>query len=382
MDVPHFGSGLVHGQDVGFSVGVHVARRHSGIIEIEDNSVTYNIFHVDMVAPDIFHQTTTAAGTLESQSHVGTDESAVADFDILDTAGHLTSYYETAMAVIYRAVRDDEVAAFARVTASVGILAGLDANGVVANIKRRTSKDYVLAGIDVDAVAIGGIMGIADNYILDCKILAVKGMNIPAGAVLESAVLQENALAFAQRHHHWTQESLDLVLVKGRIGIIKAACGSTGFLVSFVGEPYLAVIAQHSPAGQNGFPLIVRDFALLDLAPIFPAAVNHSATGYRNIGSAFGVDGAEAAAHVKTFEIGVYDGIEILIGIKHDDSIAVDIQFDMALQPYRASTPDSGRHLEAAAAFTDESIDSIGESLCVESLSVRNAAEVDDAYAV
>ena len=292
MDVPHFGSGLVHGQDVGFSVGVHVARRHSGIIEIEDDTVGNDILHIDALAPDVLHQSTTAAGALEAESHVGTDESAVADLDILHATGHLTADYETAVTVIDRAVRDDEVAAFACMTAPVGVLSGFDADGIVAYVERRTGENHVLAGIDVDAVAISGIMGIADDYILDSKILAIKRMDIPAGAVLESAVLQENALAFAQRHHHRTKESLDLVLVKGRIGIIKAACGSSGLLVSFVGEPYLAVIAQHSPAGQNGFPLIVRDFTLLDLAPIFPAAVNHSATGYRNIGSAFGVDGA------------------------------------------------------------------------------------------
>ena len=225
-------------------------------------------------------------------------------------------------------------------------------------------------------------MRITDDYILDSKVFAIKRMDIPAGTVLEGAVLQEHAFAVAQADHHRTEESLDFVLVQGRIGIIQAAGSRTRLRIAFVGIPDFAVPAQDAAAGKHGLPLVVGNLALLDFAPEFSAAVDDSAARDRDVRRAFGVDGAEATAHVKPFEVGVYDGIKILVGIEYYDCILADIELDVALQPYGAGAPDAGRNFEAAAAFADEGVDCIAESPGVESFPVGHSSEVGDADAM
>ena len=105
-----------------------------------------------MVAPDILHQSTAAAGALEAQAHIRADETAVADLDILHPAGHLAANHESSVTVIDCAVGDDEIAALACVAPAVRVLSGLYADGVIPNIEGGPGEDNVLAGVDVDAV--------------------------------------------------------------------------------------------------------------------------------------------------------------------------------------------------------------------------------------
>ena len=52
-------------------------------------------------------------------------------------------------------------------TPAVGVLAALDANGIVTDIEGRTSENDVLASFNIYPVPIGGKMGITNRYVLD-----------------------------------------------------------------------------------------------------------------------------------------------------------------------------------------------------------------------
>ena len=219
--------------------------------------------------------------------------------------------------MVHGAVGDDEIGTFACVAASVGVFAGLDADGVVAYVEGGSGEQHVGACVNVDAVAVGGIMGIADDYIAYRNVLAPKGMDVPAGGVLEGAAFEQHPLAAAQRYHHRAQEALDLVLVEGRVGVIEGAGSLARLVVTLVGIPAAAVGRHVAAAGDYAFPLVVRHFAALDFAPAVPAAVDDAAAGDGNVGGAVGVDGGEAAADVEPFEVGVDNGVKVDVGVEH-----------------------------------------------------------------
>ena len=201
-------------------------------------------------------------------------------------------------------------------------------------------------------------------------------MKVPAGAVLEGAVLEEDAFAVPQADHHRAEEGLDFLLVQRRIRVVQAACSGTCFGISLVREPDLAVFAHQAATLEDFFPLVVGNLAMLYLAPEFPTAIDHAATGNGDVGCTLGMDGAQAPADVKPLEVGVDDGVKVLIRIEHYDGIPVDVQFDMALEADGAGTPDSCRHNQLATALLRELGDCIGECLGVQSFAIRHAAEV------
>jgi hypothetical protein len=71
------------------------------------------------------------------------------------------------MAVVHGAVLDNQVFAGLGMAPAVGILAALDANGIVTDIEGRTSENDVLASFNIYPVPIGGKMGITNRYVLD-----------------------------------------------------------------------------------------------------------------------------------------------------------------------------------------------------------------------
>ena len=224
-------------------------------------------------------------------------------------------------------------------------------------------------------------MRVAHGYIFDCQIFAPEGMKVPAGAVLEGAVLEQDALAVPQADHHRAEEGLDFLLVQRRIRIVQAACSGTGFGISLVREPDLAVFAHQAATLEDFFPLVVGDFATLYLAPELPAAVDHSSTGNGDVGRALGMNGAQAPADVKPLEVGVNNGVKVLIRIEYYDGVLVDVQFDVALKADGAGAPYSGRHNQLATALLRELSDCIGEGLGVQSFAIRHAAEVAKVHA-
>ena len=253
------------------------------------------------------------------------------------------------MAVIDGAVGNGQIAAGPAVAAPVGILAGFDANGIVAHVKRRTGQEHMLAGFDIDPVAIGGIVRVPDGDVPDGNMAAPQRMQVPAGRVLEGTVLNQDPFAFPQGDQHRTEERLDFILVQRRIRIIQRAGRGPGLLISLVGEPGLAVLAQDTTPLQDGFPEVLGHLAAFYFTPGVPVAVDDAPAGNGDIVGTRGVDRRKAAAHVQAFKIRIDDGIQILIGRKNDDGILFHPQFRAAGQGDRAGQPDAGRHREDTA---------------------------------
>ena len=126
-------------------------------------------------------------------------------------------------------------------TTSVGILAGLDANCIVPNIKARIHQDYVFTGFYVYAVSIGGIVGVANGDVLDNDILAPERMDIPASGVLEGGAFQEHSFAVLEGDHHGAEEGFDLILREGLVLVVETAGGEAGTHVALVRIPDFAV---------------------------------------------------------------------------------------------------------------------------------------------
>ena len=235
---------------------------------------------------------------------------------------------------------------------------------------------HILAGVDVDAVAVGGIMRVPDDDVLDHDILAIQRMEVPARGILEGAVLQQDALAVAEGKQHGTEEGLDFLLVQGRILIIQRARGGARLRVALVREPGLAVLRNVTAALENRVPLVVGDLAALDLAPEFSAAVEDAAAGDGDVMRAGGVEGRHAAAHVQPLEVRVDDGVQVLVRVEDDDGVLVHEKFDVTLQLDRAGAPNPGGNDEASPALLRELGDRRRESVRVERHAVADAAEV------
>ena len=118
------------------------------------------------------------------------------------------------MTVVDGAAADDKIAAGDAVAASVFVFARFDADGVVSHVEGRVEQHYPVAGVYVYAVSVGGIMGVADGYILDSDVFAPKGMKVPGGGVLEGDALQQHSLALAQRYKHGAEEGFNFLLVE------------------------------------------------------------------------------------------------------------------------------------------------------------------------
>ena len=81
---------------------------------------------------------------------------------------------------------------------AVLVFARFDTDSVVAHIKGAPGEDDVLASVDIDAVAVGRVMRIADGNAADHDVPAIQRVKVPAGRVLEGAVFDQHAAAFAQ----------------------------------------------------------------------------------------------------------------------------------------------------------------------------------------
>ena len=167
VHVAEFRGGLVHGLDVCGVIVPFVTGGDAGIIQVEDDAVGDDVFHVNVVAPDVFDHAATAAGALETKAHIRTQEAAAAHPDVFHTAAHFRAHHKAAMAVVHGAVLDNQVFAGLGMAPAVGVLSALDANGIVTDIEGRTSENDVLASFNIYPVPIGGKMGITNRYVLD-----------------------------------------------------------------------------------------------------------------------------------------------------------------------------------------------------------------------
>ena len=133
--IPEYRRRFVNRLDIFFCFTVYVRRGNTGIIEVENDAIRHDIFHVNISAPDLFDQPSPSAGTLETKSHVGPDETAFFDEDMVDSPAHFTADDKAAVAVIDRTAGDQEVAAGFPVPASVGVFSGFDTDCVITDVK-------------------------------------------------------------------------------------------------------------------------------------------------------------------------------------------------------------------------------------------------------
>ncbi len=219
-------------------------------------------------------------------------------------------------------------------------------------------------------------MGVTDDDILDRQVLAIERMQVPARRVLKGAVLDEDPLALPEGNHHGTEERLDLLLVQGRVGIVEGAGGGACLRIAFVRIPDGSVLGDITAPLQDGLPLVLRDLPVLDLPPVFAAAVDDTAAGDGNVMRAGGVQRGQAAPHVQAFEIRVDDGVQVLVGVEDHDGILLHAQFDMALELDGTGAPDTGRDDELAAALLFQGGDGIGKGGRVQDDAVPHAPEI------
>ena len=203
VDITEFRRGLVYGFHVGM-IGL-VARLHrlddglASIVEVEGDGICLNVKHGNVADEDIAHNTSSSTATLEAQSDIRTQELTMLHEDVSDTSAHLAAYDKTAMSLEYRTSINHHILAWSSAPASVGILAALDADAVIAGIKSAVDYQCVLAGFQVQPITILGIGWITRQNVVDDDILAKQRMDVPCGRVLEDDILEQHVLAVDHR---------------------------------------------------------------------------------------------------------------------------------------------------------------------------------------
>ena len=209
-------------------------------------------------------------------------------------------------------------------------------------------------------------------------------MDIPAGRVLEGAVLQEYILAGAELDHIGPEEALDFVplLVAGDVlgDVHIASCGR--FHKAFIGIPYPPVLAYDSARGYELGPFTGGELVLLDHSPGLAAAVDDTASGDGDVLRSLGVYGRLAPFGVKPLEDCADDRVEVPAGVEDDDCVGGDVQVAVALEFYGACEPESGGDNQMTSAPALQGGESLAESLGAQAHSVSLGSEVGQADAV
>ena len=132
---------------------------------------------VEIVGDDVFDEGATAGPALDvDREGLGVGEFAVLDADVADAAGSLAADPDTGEDRIRQsAVGDVDVFAWFASARSLPSAAGLDGDAVVAGGDIAAVDADMLAGIDIDAVAVTA--GAADGQVPDRDVFAVGGMD-------------------------------------------------------------------------------------------------------------------------------------------------------------------------------------------------------------
>ena len=329
-----------------------------------------------MVTPDVLDQPAAAPRTLETEPDVGPQEAATPHEHILHAARHLAPDHEPAMAMVDGAAFNDHVPAFPAVTAAVFVLPRLQADRIIAHVERRAGEADIFAGVDVDAVAVRGIMRVPNLDIPDRQIFAIERMQVPARGILEGAAFDEHPFALPQGDHHGTQERQDLLFVERGILAVERTGRQARFPVAFIRIPDAPVLAEDAAAPQDGLPQVGRDLAFLDFPPRIAVPIDHAGAGDGNVRCAERMDRRQAAADVQSLEIRLDNGIERPVGREDDDRFAFQVQVDVAFQADRAGQPDARRHDKPAAAPFGQGTDGRGECLRGRGDAVTDGTEI------
>ena len=184
---------------------------------------------------------------------------ALGDHHILHTAAHLAANDDAAMAFVQQAVADNGVLTALFQLHAKEYLAGLHGNAVVAHMDVHADDADILAAFGVDAVGVGGIVGVVDVEVQQVKVLDKDGVDRPRIAVLHRDAVQADVLAVHSSHSAGPPcDALDLgryppVAVLG-IAVQRALAGHNDIVhLRDVQQTRKAVQRVALPAGQVVF---------------------------------------------------------------------------------------------------------------------------------
>jgi hypothetical protein len=184
------------------------------------------------------------------------------------------------VAVINDAVIDYHVLGGDTAVTAGFVLTGLHADSIVADVEGAAADDYVLAGLDIHAVAVLAVPGVADIEVAQDKVLAAHGVEVPRRGVLKGHALEEDVLAAYEMEHNWAEEGLNdlpeavifdyrhilvdaITLSKQRSGIRIPYI--IGYDAAFLFEVFLPLTRSH--------------FAFLERTPPIAVSVESTETG-------------------------------------------------------------------------------------------------------
>ena len=363
VDILELGCFLAHGLHVTFgdnALGGHllllfqgIGSRKSGVVQVEEDAVGRNIDHVYILDVNVLHHTATSAGRLEAQADIGAKEHAVPDAHVLHAARHLRTHHESAMSMIDGTSVHHDILARRLQVATVLVLARLDADGIVAHVKLVVDDQAVLAGFEVQAVAVLAIPGIDDHDVLDNDILAHERVQVPGGRVLEADALQPDVLAVGKVEEGWAKEVACLLPVLVGLtpgGYIHVAAAQ--FVEDGLGGcPNLRALghACHTALFEQRVPLALRKLAMFDPSPGVTMSVDGSEARDGNVLLAVGIERADAAPGLQAFEVGIDNGIFAVVAREQDHRTLLQMQVDVVLEGDGAREPDATWHDEVTA---------------------------------
>ena len=125
---------------------------------------------------------------------------ALGHHHILHAAAHLAADDDAAMALVQQAVPDHSVLTALFQLHAQEYLAGLHGNAVVTHMDVRTDDADVLAALGVDAVGVGGVVGVVDVEVQQVQMLDEDGVDGPGVAVLHCDAVQADILTVHRGH--------------------------------------------------------------------------------------------------------------------------------------------------------------------------------------
>lgn len=273
----------------GRCIGVHtegylffglLAGSLAAIEEVEEQCFVGYVRHIYVADIYIFDDSTPSASGFEAQADIRADVQIVGYLYIAYAARHLGANYEAAMAVIDSTVVHDDILGRDTTVASRLVLAGFHANGVITNVERTARYDHIGAGLNIHAVSVLAVPGIADGKVAHHKVFAEHRMDIPSGGVLETNAL-EKYIAAADKVYHYRAEERMYVFPHGVIGyngyVLVLAEGSS-IEGCRIGVPYFAVGREYTALFELVFPLSVAHFVAFEGTPIVAVSIEYTLT--------------------------------------------------------------------------------------------------------
>ncbi len=151
--------------------------------------------HDDIADPDVLDDAAAAAVRLHADPVSRAVEDAVGNHDVFDAAGHFAADDDAAMTGQHRAIGDRDVLAGPAYSPAVLVSSRLDRDAVVTDVNVTVADPNIAAGVGVNAVRIGRVLGIDNGQIREGHVLAVHGVHGPGRRVLERYSLDQHVLA-------------------------------------------------------------------------------------------------------------------------------------------------------------------------------------------